>query len=92
MDKHFIIHKKSIVYYLQVNGQAKVTNKNLQNILKKIVDHDRRYWDQKLYSTLWAYQNAYKTMIGKTPFSLVYGLEVVFLLQYVILTLRVSND
>ena len=52
-----IMHKKSTVYYPQANGQAESTNKTLQNILKKIVDEDRKDWDQKLSSALWAYRS-----------------------------------
>lgn len=44
-SQHMIIHKKSIVYYPQANGQAESTNQMLQKILKKIVNENRTDWD-----------------------------------------------
>ena len=36
-----MVHKKSTPYYPQANGLAKLTNKTLQMILKKIVNENR---------------------------------------------------
>lgn len=43
-------------------------------------------------SALWAYQTAYKTTTGQTPFNLVYGLEAMVPLEYVVSTLRTMVD
>ncbi|XP_076916249.1 uncharacterized protein LOC143575881 [Bidens hawaiensis] len=39
----------------------------------KTVRVDRKDWSSKLDDALWAYQTAYKTPIGTTPYRLVYG-------------------
>ncbi|KAL6325122.1 hypothetical protein AAG906_022689 [Vitis piasezkii] len=34
-------------------------------------------WSEKLSFALWAYQTSFRTSTGATPYSLVYGMEVV---------------
>lgn len=60
--------------------------------MKKIVDEDRKDWDHKLSSALWAYRTTYKMATRKTPFSLVYGLEAIVPLEYIVPTLRTVVD
>ena len=43
-----------------------------------------------MFSALWAYRTNIKITIGFTPFQLVYGLEVVFLIECEILSLKVA--
>ena len=50
------------------------TNKNLMNILKKIVGNNKRAWDRKIKYALWANRITKKNSTGKSPFKLVYGL------------------
>ena len=76
-SKHLIIHKKSSVYHPQCNGQAESTNKILVKTLKKIVQTNKRDWDKKLDSALWASKTSYKVTTGMTPFKMTYGLEAV---------------
>jgi hypothetical protein len=45
------------------------------NILKKVVEENKKSWDSKLKYAVWADRITIKTSIGKTPFELVYGLE-----------------
>ncbi len=40
--------------------------------------------------TLWAYKNSYKVNIKHNPFELVYGLQPLFPLEYLLLTYRVT--
>ena len=90
LDKFMIIHRKSTPYYPRGNGQVESTNKILSGILTKICEVKRTDWETKLHSTLWAYRTTYKTSTGKTPFQLVYGLEVVMLAEFVVPSLRIA--
>ncbi|MCO5601865.1 hypothetical protein L7F22_055990 [Adiantum nelumboides] len=89
---HMIMHKKSTAYHPQANGQAESTNKTLIKILKKIVQENKKDWDEKLNSALWSFRTAFKVTTGMTPFRLVYGLEAVVPMEFVVLSLRVTAE
>ena len=59
-------------------------------ILKKIVSENRVDWDDKLDSALWSFWTAFKVATGMTPFKLVYGIEAVVPMEYVIPSLRLA--
>ncbi|MCO5568223.1 hypothetical protein L7F22_021919 [Adiantum nelumboides] len=92
LEEFMVIHWKSAPYHPQANGQAQSTNKILVTILTKIVSQSIADWDQKLHSALWAYRVAYKTSIGTTPFNMVYGIQAILPLEFLIPTLRVAKD
>ena len=46
----------------------------------------------KLHLALWAYMVAYKTTIGTTPFNLVYGLDAILPIQFLVPILRVARE
>jgi hypothetical protein len=73
--KYGIILSHSSNYYPQGNGLAESTNKNLMNILKKVVGENKKSWDSIIKYAVWADRITTKTSTGKTPFELVYGLE-----------------
>jgi hypothetical protein len=54
---------------------AKSRNKNLMNIIKKVVGENKKYWDRKIKYAVWADRITTKTSTGNTLFELVYGLE-----------------
>lgn len=68
----FHIHQRfTTVYYLQSNGQAEATNKNILNFLKKVVNDTRWDWHLQLNPALWAYQTGVRIATGNTPYSFV---------------------
>ena len=87
-----MIHKKSAPYHPQANGQAESSNKILCTVLTKIVSNSRTDWELKLNSALWAYRVAFKTAIGTTPFNMVFGLDAILPIEFLIPTLRVAKE
>nr|GFB58304.1 reverse transcriptase domain-containing protein [Tanacetum cinerariifolium] len=71
--KYGVTHRLSTAYHPQTSGQVEVTNRGLKRILKRTVGENRASWSDKLEDTLWAFQTAFKTLIGCTPYHLVYG-------------------
>ena len=92
LAEFMVLHKKSAPYHPQENGQAESTNKTLCTVLTKIVSESRTDWEQKLPSVLWAYRTAYKTAVGTTPFHLVYGLNAILPIEFLVPTLRFATD
>jgi hypothetical protein len=74
--KYGIILSRSSNYYPQGNGLAESSNKNLMTILKKTIGDNKRSWDNKIKFALWADRITKKSSTGKSPFELVYGLDV----------------
>ena len=49
-----------------------MTNRELENILTKIVSLHRKDWAARLPEALWAYRTSWKSTTGFTPFELLY--------------------
>jgi hypothetical protein len=79
--KYGIVLSHSSNYYPQGNGLAESGNKNLMNILKKVVGENKKSWDRKIKYAVWADRITTKTSTGRTPFELVYGLEAKLLVN-----------
>ena len=73
MFKYGVTHKVSTAYHPQTNGQAELANREIKNILEKTVNPNRKDWSDRLTDALWAYRTAYKTVLGMSPYRLVYG-------------------
>ena len=89
LQKYGIQHHRSSAYRPQTNGAVEAANKNIKRILRKMVKTSRD-WSEKLSFVLWAYRTSFRTFIGTTPYSLVYGMEVVLPIEIEMGSLRVA--
>jgi hypothetical protein len=69
--------KYSSSYYPHGNGLAESTNKNLIKIIKRTVVENHKNWHNALLNAIWADRVTPKTVIGNSPFFLVYGREAI---------------
>lgn len=77
-NKYHITLGHSTAYYPQGNGLVESSNKSLVNIIKKLLDDNKKTWNKKLVNALWENMLTTKKSIGTSPYQLVYGTEVVF--------------
>ena len=74
-----------------MNGVVEATNKNVKKIIAKATE-TYKDWHEKLPFALHAYRTGVQTSTGATPYSLVYGMEVVLPIEVEILSLRVPIE
>ncbi|XP_054785903.1 uncharacterized protein LOC129292363 [Prosopis cineraria] len=63
LGKYGVVHKMVTPYHPQTNQQAEVSNREIKQILEKIVQLNRKDWSKRFDDALWAYRIAYKTPI-----------------------------
>nr|GEV93849.1 hypothetical protein [Tanacetum cinerariifolium] len=72
MLKYGVTHRLSTMYHPQTSGEVKVSNHGLKRIIEKTIGENRASWSDKLDDALWALRTTFKTLIGCTPYKLVY--------------------
>ena len=88
MELYNIEHHKSSPYQPQTNVAVEVANKNIKNILAKIVVTYKN-WAKKLPFALWGYKTSICASTRVTPNSLVYGSEAILPIKVETQSLRV---
>ncbi|XP_076907450.1 uncharacterized protein LOC143563902 [Bidens hawaiensis] len=73
LARYGVTHRLSTAYHPQTSRQVENANRGIKRILEKTVNKNRKDWSDKLDDALWAFRTAFKTLIGTTPFRMVYG-------------------
>ena len=68
----------STTYYPQGNGLEESSIKSLENIIKKLLEDNKKTWNKKIVNALWEDRLATKKSIDTSPYQLVYGMEAIF--------------
>ncbi|KAA3456970.1 protein NYNRIN-like [Gossypium australe] len=73
LHRYQVKHKLATTYHPQTNGQADISNKEIKQIMEKVVKPTRNDWSWRLDKALWAYRTTFKTPLGMLPSKLIYG-------------------
>jgi transposase InsO family protein len=91
LTEEFAVHRqKSTPYHPQKNGTIEAFNKILETTLTKICSMNNDDWDLRVSTVLWAYRTTCKKLTMQNPFNLVYGLEAVVPMEYLVPSLRIA--
>jgi hypothetical protein len=82
-------HQKSTPYHQQANGIVEDFNNIFEIALTKICSINIDDWDLRILAVLWAYRTTCKKLTTHTPFKLVYVLEAVVPMEYLVPSLRI---
>ena len=88
-EAYYIKHGRSTPYYPQGKGQVEATNRVMLKILKKMKHKYGGKLSDHLADVLLACRSSVKTATGFSPFSLVYGIEAISPVEFVVPTPRV---
>ena len=78
--------------YPQANGQVESSNKIIMNNIKKKLESKKGKWAELLPFVLWADRTTSKNATGQTPFSLVFGCEVILPAELMVPTYRIQTS
>jgi transposase InsO family protein len=90
-EEFSVHHQKIMPYHSQANGTVEAFNKILETTLMNICSVNKDDWDLRVPTVLWAYRTTCKKITMHTPFKLVYHLEAVVPMEYLVPSLRISS-
>ncbi|CAF1037601.1 unnamed protein product [Brachionus calyciflorus] len=64
---------RTTAYHPQCNGEVERQNRTLKSILSKYVNCNHTNWDLFLNTTLFAYNTAFNSRTGKSPYEILFG-------------------
>ena len=73
LAKYGVKHKVATPYHLQTSRQVELANREIKTIMMKVVNSNRKDWSLRLLDSMWAYRTTCKTILGMSPYWLVYG-------------------
>ena len=91
IQEYGIQHHRSSVYRPRTNGAVEAANKNINRILRKMVESSKD-WSEKIPFALLAYRTSFRTSTRVTPYFLVYGMEAVLIVEIEMGSLRVALE
>jgi len=91
-NKYNITLGHSMTYYPQGNKLAESSNKSLVNIIKKMLEVNKKNWHQKLVNALWVNRVSSKKSIGMSHFELVYGIDTIFPTSLTVQVMRLLQE
>ncbi|RDX87004.1 hypothetical protein CR513_31587, partial [Mucuna pruriens] len=66
LHKYGVVHRVATTYHPQTNGQVEKT-------LQKMTNPSQKDWNRLLEDALWAHRTAYQTLLGMSPYQIVFG-------------------
>ena len=63
----------------------------METTLTKVYNSQWSDWDLRVPAVLWAYRTMCKKLTGHTPFWLVYGMDDVMLMEYIVPSLCIAT-
>ncbi|RDX97899.1 pol, partial [Mucuna pruriens] len=79
--RYGVVHRAVTAYHSQTNGQVKVFNREIKQILQKVAYPNRKDWSQMLEDALWAHRTAYRTSLGMSPYWIDFGKACCLLIE-----------
>lgn len=79
------------MYHPQDNETIDSLNKILENSVTNICNAQRNDWYVRIPTMLCAYRTTCKNLTGQTRILLIYGIEVVMLMEYIVPSLHIAS-